>query len=413
MSRKIALLIDKNTFYQLFAPLIEETLKRGYEVFCFHDGACANNGAKGYMYPTLDDVPEFINGNPAIRYYHGTNEFTESIRSLEIEVVVSINYRRPHFKLHEQAKRYGVKWVAIQYAFDMIPESDLIDYPDRFFFFSPIWYELARTFKRSDQKQLMGTGVRFCGFPELDQRTIIDPAQVRAELGIPEGKPVVLYLSFQYRMLANQLYSRYIFTENNPIMKLVACLRYPKYFNHILKGYNNENVFKSIKQFCERNDAYLLINGRQKSPIPHYIKGDKTVIGTSFYPADILKLLSVSDICFNFWSTVVTECVPMNVSNVCIAPELDDFSNKNNGINEHSIFNHVLNICPDLFNSEGVTRMMSIKDAIQKLPNMNFNEFTLNPQKQAQWIKKFLTSSDTKCSERIVNEIESLLRKNL
>ena len=402
---KIAFLIEKNTFYRMFAPLIEDAMLRGHEVYCLHDTAAIRGGTKGYLYPVLSDVPVFRNGKPIILFYSDGMSFATTVREFGINAVVSLNFYQWHIKFQELVKPFGVKWVSIQYAFDMLPASHLIDLPDRYFFFSPVWYELARTFNHPKKTQLVGDGVRFCGFPELDQKDVIDPAQVRLELGIPENKPVVLYLSFQYLMQENQPYSRYIFTENNPLMKLIACLRYPKYFNHVLRGYNNANVFKAIKKFCERNNAYLLINGRQKSPIPPYIKGDRTVSDVSFYPADILKYLSVSDVCFNFWSTVVTECVPFWVSNVCIAPE--DIFVKNHPTSPNQvIFEHVLETCPDLFDCVGVTRRMSIPKIISELPTMSLNDFKINTIHRDAWIKKFLFSTDSRCSERIISEIE-------
>ncbi len=127
---------------------------------------------------------------------------------------------------------------------------------------------------------------------------------------------------------------------------------------------------------------------------------------TSFYPADILKYLSVSDICFNFWSTVVAECVPMDVFNVCITPDIDDIFVKNHRMSSnYSIFKHVLGTCPDLFKSEGVTHMMSIKEIISDLPRMSLDDFKINPANQKIWVKKFLTSVDGNCSKRILDEI--------
>ena len=405
---KIAFLIEKNTFYRMFSPLIEEALLRGHDVYCLHDAAAINNGVKGYLYPALNDVPTFRNGKPVVLFYSDVVSFATTVQDFSINAVVSINFYHWHIKFQELVKPFGVKWVSIQYALDMLPASHLIDLPDRYFFFSEVWYKLARTFNQPKKTRLIGNGVRCFGFPELDQKTIIDPVQVRQELGIPEDKPVVLYLSFQYLMQENQLYSRYIFTENNPVMKLLACLRYPQYFNHVLHGYNNDNVFKAIKTFCNRNDAYLLINGRQKSPIPPYIEGDKTVSDVSFYPADILKYLSISDVCFNFWSTAVTECVPMGVSNVCIAPE-DIFMKNHHTSPNHAIFEHVLETCPDLFDYDGVTRRMNVPEIISDLSDMNINKLTMNPVKQAEWIQKFLTSVDGGCSGRILSEIETLV----
>lgn len=393
----------------MFAPLIEEAMLCGHKVYCFHDADAIYDGVKGYLYPALYDVPVFRNGKPVVIFYSGIMNFAETVKKLNISVVISINFYTWHIRLQDLVKPFGVKWVSIQYALDMLPASHLIDFPDRYFFFSETWYELARTFHHPKKTQLIGDGVRFCGFPELDQIKNINPTHVRREWGIPEDKPVVLYLSFQYLMQENQLYSRYIFTENNPLMKLVACLRHPKYFNHIFHGYNNSNVFKAIKKFCERNNAHLLINSRQKSPVPPYVKGDKTVSDVSFYPADILKCLSISDACFNFWSLVVTECVPLGVSNVCIAPRMDDIFVKNHHASpNYSIFKHVLDACPDLFDYEGVTRRMNVKKILSELPSMSLTDFETNPVNQTEWIRKFLTSADGHCSERILDEIESL-----
>jgi hypothetical protein len=394
----------------MFAPLIEEALLRGHQVYCLHHAAAINSGAKGYLYPSLDGVPVFRNGKPLTFVYSDAMSFATTVRDCHIDVVVSINYYPWHIKFQDLVTLFGVKWVSIQYAFDMLPVSHLVDFPDRYFFFSDIWFQLTRTFNHPKKNLLLGDGVRCFGFPELDQKTVIDPARVRLELGIPEDKPVVLHLSFQYLMQENQLYSRYVFTENNPLMKLFACMKHPKYFSHVLHGLNNENVFKAIKKFCDRNDAYLLINGRQKSPIPPYIKGDKTVTDVSFYPADILKYLSISSVCFNFWSAVVTECIPFGVSNVCIAPSMDDIFVKNHPSSpNYSLFKHVLEVCPDIFNFDGITRRMTLEQIISELPDMRLEEFNMNPVTRNTWIQKFIYRADGHCSERIISEIETLI----
>lgn len=399
---KIAFLIEKNTFYRVFGSLIDEALLRGHEVYCFHDHNAINNGFKGYLYPSINDVPDFLNGKPIIVFYKDFIDFADIITKNNIDIVVSNNFYDWHIKLKNIIK--PTKWVAIQYALDMLIAPHLIDIPDRYFFFSEIWFKLTNTFTKNKQ---VGNNVRYMGCSEVDQKKIIDPSQIRKELGIPENKTVVLYLSFQYLMQENQLYSRYIFTDDNPIMKIIACLRHPKYINHVLQGYNNKKMFEAIKTFCKKNDAYLIINGRQKSPIPSYIKGDKTITEVSFYPADILKYLSISTVCFNFWSTVVTECVPMDVYNVCISPK-DIFSKNHRSSSNYDIFNHVLNICPDLFDYEGVTIKMNIPEIISSLPNMNIKEFTLDPIRKVNWINKFLTHKAYNSSELIIKEIENI-----
>jgi hypothetical protein len=99
--------------------------------------------------------------------------------------------------------------------------------------------------------------------------------------------------------------------------------------------------------------------------------------------------------------------VPFGVSNVCIAPEEIFVKNHRASLNR-AIFDHVIETCPDLFDSVGVTRRMSVPEIISDLPDMDINDFVMNPVKRSDWIRKFLTSADSESSERIVSEIETL-----
>ena len=77
---------------------------------------------------------------------------------------------------------------------------------------------------------------------------------------------VVLYLPFT-SISSKAFWPSKIFTEDNPFKQLAYILFKLKfnYVSHVLKGLNEKNVIDSIRKFCNRNNAFLLIKSRQKT----------------------------------------------------------------------------------------------------------------------------------------------------
>lgn len=71
---KGAFIIERSSYYRVLAPIIDEALRRGWHVECWHDYSQPRSGTKGYQFPAVESAPTFLNGRPVFKPYVGVME---------------------------------------------------------------------------------------------------------------------------------------------------------------------------------------------------------------------------------------------------------------------------------------------------------------------------------------------------
>ena len=66
--------IGRNNFYKFLGSLIEEGLKRGHTIECWHDYTQPREGMKGYLFPIIEDSPFYNCGYTNLKYKIFENE---------------------------------------------------------------------------------------------------------------------------------------------------------------------------------------------------------------------------------------------------------------------------------------------------------------------------------------------------
>ena len=107
---KIAFLVQRANFYRLYAPIVDEALRQGWDVECWHDYSQARHGQKGYNFPGVESAPRFVSGTPRFRTYQALPE----LRGLQnsTDAVVSLSPR----PFEPDASRSSVTWFMLQHA---------------------------------------------------------------------------------------------------------------------------------------------------------------------------------------------------------------------------------------------------------------------------------------------------------
>lgn len=409
----IGFIIHRDAYYKYFGPIIDEALRRSHKVFCLHDYSQPRGGPKGYQFPALNKVPPFKSGSPEAISFAGNNKLLKIIKASNIQVIVTIN-------LDKELKKEGVFWVAIQTLGDVVVQAESLGLPDRFFINSDAWLELSLAYlldraiiKEEDvpaKREALKNKVKSIGFPELDQVNLIDPASVRAEWGIPKEKPVVLFLPFPFHCSSDRFWAPFIYGLDNRFLQLpIALLSFKgRYIKQVWERWNDKKVVKAIKEFCQNNNAYLLVKARKKEPVRGYLArvADKVIYyDEAYYPATIIKCLRVADVCINFFSSTVLEGVPMGVPNICIAPSGRDYKNLKTLAGKI-----ILTKQKRIYDFEGASYMLSIAESINLLPEKSLKDFPLKPDRQKEYIEKFVGDLDGNYSSKALDEIEKLVQ---
>jgi hypothetical protein len=414
----LTVLIERNTHYRLFGPIIDEALGRGWDVECWHDQAWPRHGRKGYQFPAIDQAPRFRHGTPRFRVYHGADD--RSLRdAIRDRVVLSLKPPDEILGAADATASGRPFWVMVQHAIDPFvtfrPEQLLAC--DAFAVYSDWWIDWAA--EQYHVKGLVANREAFArelrsrawvvGFPALDASSLVDPAEVRLRWGLPSDRPIVLHLPFGQGMGTATLWPRGIFGEPRRWRQILNSLAHARldYWRDIVNGWNDAHVVDAIRTFCDRNDAFLLVKSRLKTPIPSdtAAAADKCLYDEQQYPATILEALAVSDLCVSFYSATVLEAAFAGVPHVCVAYDVEDYWGRHQSIVEHErlFFNTRLG---GIFNFAGVSHAFSIPEAIESVPGASLSAFTTDAAARSFYVRKYLGLEDRSATYRLIDALE-------
>lgn len=406
---RVAFLIKRKNYYRPLGPIVEEALRRGYQVECWHDFGHARTGWKGSEFP--DAVPEFRSGAPTVVRFEGLPELTERFHVDPPDAVICVDPPEPDVVPVTKAR-----WFWIQYAADLVlhpaAPQGIMD-ATAVGMFSPWWVtQLRRNFgadliEGGAQRKMVTVGM-----PELDVARAIDPDKVRWIYGLPRSQPLVLYLPFPLKSFPPRFWLRNVFRPSSRLRQGVMTLLGPRrgftgrrldYWPHVRNGWNDRRLVESLKAFCDRNGAALVMKSREKDPIPGYARAKARARFDEFshYPPTILELLRCASLCIHFYSTAVLESVSCSVPSLCLGPAARDM-----GLDE---FNGELvhNGTPGgIYNWPGAAHWKPLHEAFDGFRAWGLDDFPLEPESRRRYVEQFLGFDDGRSAARFLDLLE-------
>jgi hypothetical protein len=399
----IAFLIMRKNYYRLLGPVVEEALARGHEVNCWHDWSGSRRGAKGSEFP--DAAPPFRSGQARVRGFERAEDLAERWRVEPPDAVVSID--PPAAALRAASK---ARWLWLQYAADILFQetpAGIVD-ADAVALYSDYWRErIEARFPDSGVGQELRRKARVVGAPELDAAAAIDRDEVRRRLGLPPGRPIVLYLPFPLRSNVPTHWLRHVHAPSTRLeqgLRMLLARRW-EYRSHVRNGWNDRRVVHAARAFCDRNDALLVMKARRKDPVPRYASrlADRVLYDPSHHPPTILELLSVASLCIHFYSTAVLEAAYCGVPSLCLGPREDELGPRSFG------FGFVHNAgAGGLYNAPGVAYWRPLVSAFEDLSGWRLADFPLDAGARRRYVERFLGFDDGRASSRLLDALASL-----
>ena len=401
---KLAVLILRKNYYRLLGPVVEEALARGHLVDCWHDWSARARGGKASEFP--DAAPAFRAGSPVVTGYRGPAELAERWRRDPPDAVVSIDPPDPELRAATKAR-----WVWLQYAADILFQATppgIVD-ADAVALYSAYWRERVETrFRDSGVEPELRRKAIFVGAPELDAVHAIDRGEVRRRLGIPEGRPMVLYLPFPLRSNVPTPWLRNIHSPATRIGQGVRTLLAGRWqdWSEVRRGCNDRRVVTAAREFCDANGALLVMKARRKDPVPRYAArlADRVFYDLSHHPPTILELLSVAALCIHFYSTAALEAAYCGVPSLCLAPREEQLGPASYG------FGFVHNDDPDgFYNWPGVAYWRPLASAFDGLSRWRLADFPLEPEARRRYVERFLGFDDAGAAGRLLDAVGRLV----
>jgi hypothetical protein len=249
------------------------------------------------------------------------------------------------------------------------------------------------------------------GWPQSDQLSLINPADVRRRLGIPEKQPVVVYLNWVDASSVNLRQA--LFSANSIRKKLVAITQFPFQLPSVLPHLfepSLDQVGKAIRTFCDRNGAYLLVKCRYRDkvwPIEEQI-ADRVIYDESYYPHTIHEVMSIASLSMGYFSFAVRESVAARVPYL----SLDVV-----GLADRIAFKESQPVYRELskpgnwFNFSGVTDIMNGQKIIHDLSHKSLSDFRIDPTAFEEYYAKYLAVPGVANSETFLDVVQNLIEK--
>lgn len=409
----LAFIIERTNYYRLLGPIIEVALRQGREVECWH---CYDLPSKPGEFPTVESVPRFRSGTPTVRPYEGA-QLQNWLLGRRVDSVVAL--ATPRRILGDRADGIRPQWATVQEWVDYFavngPEGILsgevgalasnwwLGWGSEYFLKCGLISD-AESYRRSMALRSVAVGL-----PEVDQLRYIDPAEVRKRWGIPPDQPVVVLLPFG--AASSSFWRRRIFLEPSFSRRLAWILarRRFEYLSHLRHGRNDVSVVRALRAFCDRNGAYLLVKSRRKTPIPDYLSAiaDRCLYDESAYPATSLECLSIANLCVSFYSSVVFEAAALRVPSLCVTFSAYDLGDGDAAETRRLDF-YLNDIEGHWFNFPGISRTMSIPEAIDTLPRRSLAEFAIDEAAAQRYIEQYVGPEDRHSSERVLAALDGV-----
>lgn len=417
---KIAVVVERQPFYRHMGPIVDEALRRNWAVECWHDYGAASAGPKGYLFPAVSEAPPFRFGRPEFRTYRGETELASLAAGESIDAVFSF---RPMPRSVSRGKVRRPVRVSLQDYCDAIYHSGLdgLSTFDLVTMHTEWWIDWTTQYFRAegylngdaDDAAAFRRRVKTIGFPELDQRLMIDAADVRRALGLDPGRPVVVLLPFTGAAHPGAFWPNRVFLEPSRARQALNVLRSGR-FEHatdVLHGWSDARVVASLRKFCDRHGAALVVKSRRKTPVPGYLEAaaDVTLYDESYYPASILQVLCIASLCVSFLSAAGIEAVASGVPHLCLTYSLERYA-QGAGIDEQMTLNRLFYDLSEggLFRFKGASTAMPIPAAIESLADMSLSDFALDCTSRAQYVSRFCGPDDGASSARVLDTVADL-----
>jgi hypothetical protein len=293
---------------------------------------------------------------------------------------------------------------------------DTLDQVDAFYGFSEAWvgwwldYQVhfgrIAPGERDHWRQRLRARFVSVGFAEAEQLKSVDPEAVRARLGLPPGRPLVVYLPFPFQTIWREFWPHRVHRHRRPLQlaNIVLSGRW-RWLPYALRGWNDPALVRGVRQFCDRSGAALLVKGRLKHPIPRYLarRADLTLYDERHYPATIAEVMSVASLCVHYYSFGLVEAVYAGVPSVCISPSGEEWPK----IRVQKAAVDAFAGAPDSFyNFAGVVHRLTIAEAFTRLPALTLADFRLDPARRGAFLRRFFGHDDLDVAARILADLE-------
>jgi hypothetical protein len=337
-----------------------------------------------------------------VEVFEGVEDVAALAKRNLVQALVSLHPRK--FYSIDRA----VKFITLQHSVDtfMDTHTDLAS-SDFVCLFSPFWWDYAHRYyaqaaaiSNDELEETLLPRVAFTGFPQMDAFAQIHADQVRERLGIAPDQKIVLALPLDLSGWPGSWPAFFAADGPRQWQLLFRGHKEPDFMSHYwkwaLRGWNDGMLAKSIKVFCQKNDALLVLKGREKDPLRQtwISQADFSVYDASHYPPTIFEAIAISNLCILFYSTAAQEAAYAGVPSLCV-------DRPNRDLLKHKMWRVSTRGGP--YNFPGVIEWTSLSDVFLTLESRSIDEFAIDGKARQKYLEIYNGPADHRASERVLD----------
>ena len=413
----IGFYLKRETYLKIMGALIDLCVQRGHEVLL----ACVTEGGVGdKAYQTLDrtKLSYFVDLGCEILPVEGISD----LRNQSLDVLVTLegfHTLQGQFDEIESLRSEGTKIVSLTHFFEIAKRPlEALEIFDKTYYISEYAKDLhvhlrAQGAELVRVKRALEHKVEVAGSPMFDQIGRLSREDARAELGIPADRKMVLLMAPVISSITPWRF--HVWGEGSRLHRTRAALAAGRinFIPEIWLGKPFPTIMQWLREFCDRENAWLVIKSRGKQNDPKYLseKADLYISGMddSYFPLfTTYRLLAAADLCITVNSMAAVEAVAAGVPCLNIqVPHLDLAVRLT--ATQIAYQTMLLGGAPEtLMNYFGVVMNIDRAKVDSALMKMGLDDLAIDEKKREEYIQKFLGIKDRSSSERILAGIESL-----
>jgi hypothetical protein len=440
---RLGLVVSRTSQLRQLAPVAEQAVAEGHHValLCDHRGVPARPPGRFTLgryrrgqtgeFPAPAALTALAGGRAVVRTFTTDTQLLALAESDGLEAVLGVNHL-PLETLAEGLRACGILVGQLQGGWDWVYSP----HGGTRALFADVTYGLAEQWRDWWTENLALDGLdgaaldalrramkdRFVpfGYPGGDVLAGLDRLKIRARLGLPLDRRIVLFLPFPFgkinlvRMLAlgraeraRQIWPAGIYGAGRMLGTVHLLLtRAWRHWAYVVRGWNDRRLVEEIRRFCVANDALLIVEtGHQARPRDYLRATADHVFAPAAdgpdHPPRLLQLLAVADLCIHFGSGFI-ECAAARVPAVSVLP----------GPAEWPQFYHRrerLTGWMDVYDFPGVTHRLGVPEAIRTLARRRLEDFPLQEDRWRAYMSRFFTASERGASRRILDDLQHRL----
>lgn len=433
---RIAFNISRMNWYRVMSSAIDEALRRGYEVECWHNVVPRNLGDN---FPNIPGVPVFKNGIPKIVEYNNLAELLRWIETCRVDVVVECypppnalmslwppEGKRPYWVMldgppcapiiecNNERQLFACDLFAMQTKVSLENSINILTGDlNRLVEWARIqkkilgkyWEEYLLTrfgfqWQMKHGKYFLDRAV-IVGNTALDISADLDADEIRKKFRIPKQRPVVTLLPCPFEW--GQATWQQCFMSRNlgeAALNMLIGARFDmigKLSSYVI----DKHVVKAVRGFCDSNHANLVAKIRHSRRVQNYIShnADLIIEKETYHPHTALEIYKISDLVIGYYSTGCLEAVALNTPYLNV--EMPFYPKE---------FTQEMwppSRCYDQF--DGCVYTLSARNIVKELQSLNLDDFVLDEHSQKRYLDGFLGPLKGNNSGRLFEAIEYLV----